>query len=239
MEYKENVFNKRYTVQTAPTDHAFFGGVFEDSHALCDALGSTKLKDCENAVAATAWRFSLGEDLYGANGEKRILKCECNIEILLPQWKAKQGRPRNKDKVHRFLSATATHERGHGVACTSVANITRLLAASLPDKIPADKVPAVNGAFSYFVSNFYTPLAHQADGLFDDYTHHGGLYEAQLSDGDDSTDEEDIGYMYNDTLPGQEESEEITTVSTATTAAPETNPLLSEVKNVAKDDGML
>jgi hypothetical protein len=207
MEYTENVVNKRYTVQTAPTDNAFFGGVFENSHALCDALGSTKVQDCENAVAATAWRFNLGENLYSVGGEKHNPKCSCDIEILLPQWEVKPGKPRNKDKVHRFLSATATHERGHGVACKSVANITRLLAANLPDKIPADKVPAVNGAFAYFVSNFYTPLAHQADGLFDDYTHHGGLYEAQLSDGQESTDEEDMVFMYNDTLPGEVEVE--------------------------------
>jgi hypothetical protein len=210
MEYTEKVVNKRYTVQTAPTDNAFFGGVFENSHALCNALGETKVRDCENAVAATSWRLHLREDLYGASGEKRILKCECNIKILLPQWKTAPGKPRNKDKVHKFLSATATHERGHGVACTSVANVTRLLAASLPDKIPADKVAAVNGAFSYFVSNFYTPLAHQADGLFDDYTHHGGLYEAQLSDGEQSTDDEDMVFMYNDTLPGQEEEQSST-----------------------------
>jgi hypothetical protein len=206
MNYSEDVVRKHYSVKTAPKHKAFFGGVFgKDKHPLCEALGPNQIPECEHAVAATGWKFELGEELYNADGKKQIVKCNCDIEMLLPQWKTMSVNTENAemDKVHRFLSATDTHERGHATACRSLAQITKLLAENMPDTVQPHKRSQFNGAFNYFVHQFYKVLAKEADVLFDEYTRHGGMYEAQLSDGEDSTDTEDLEFMFDDTLPGE------------------------------------
>jgi len=209
VQHSSNLKVKKYKVLTSPHHNAFFGGVFgQDTHPLCDALGPSQVPECENAVAATGWTFEMTGRLYGLDGNRQTIATSCDINMLLPKWETlpgTKGLKKDTETVRRFLSATETHERGHGQACTSLSNITKLLAETMPPTIPADKVENVNAAFSFFVHHFYKTLARKADEVFDKDTHHGAKHEAGLSDGEDSSDEEDLQYMFYDTLPGEDD----------------------------------
>lgn len=171
----------RYGVQSRTADlGSFYRSMFKD-HALCRATGA-QADGCENAVAMTSWRFTFDENLYDAMGLKRPTSASCSIEMTLPEWKnGKAAKRSQREEVGRFVAATTTHERGHGVACKSLSDIASRLALHLPAKVPASAAGSMNAAFKQFVEGFYMKLARRADGLFDTYTGHGGKYGAELA----------------------------------------------------------
>jgi len=204
VKHSSSIKVRGYKVKTAPHHAAFFGGVFgKNTHPLCDALGDNRVEECENAVAATGWNFQMKGRLYNPEGNREVIVSSCDANILLPKWEMLPGPKQDTEDVRRFLSATETHERGHAQACTSLSNITRILAENMPPVIPRDKVDNVNAAFDYFVHTFYKTLARKADEVFDKDTQHGARHEAGLSDGEQSSDDEDLQYMFHDTLPGE------------------------------------
>jgi hypothetical protein len=192
MNIEKRITRKEYKVITPGGTHkAFYNGVFgKHSQPLCDALDDN-MPGCQDAVAATSWqmRFKPGEDkLYSAEGEKQTLECSCDINMLLPKWvpKRKLGYSSAKS-VSSFISATETHERGHAVACESLANSIKLLAKNMPNTINPLDVDAMNLAFTEFSYEFYARLARQADVVFDEITHHGGDHDAELDDEPDNS----------------------------------------------------
>jgi len=169
----------------------FFGGRVKP---LCTR---TNVKGCENAVAATSWQFDMPhgpvyDEVTGKKREPYVFggkgvtdACACNVHILLPKWEVPHGTevPASHARgVGEFIAATATHERGHGAACKSLAAVVLAALAYLPEEVPPGIAPQVNGAFGFFVKEFYEPLARRADRLYDRVTYHGGgAQHAELS----------------------------------------------------------
>lgn len=155
-----------------------FGGV---KKPLCKHVD---IKGCEDAVAVTSWSYTLDNDLYDSRGDKRTLSFRGKVRVLLPEWlNGHQAHSKDKGAVDNFLSATKTHERGHGMACESLASAVRNFVEAMPQRVPPASVDSINLAFRTMVHEFYEKCARRADRLFDEpYSKHGGKWKAELDE---------------------------------------------------------
>ena len=154
----------------------------------------TNVKGCEKAVAVTSWTFDVDHGLYAADGARRKLDTNCDVNVLMPVWV--NPTPEEELRVRRFLAATKTHEMGHAAACLSVMSVVHELMEHMPVRIAPTDVDVFNGAFAMFVRDFYVQVAHKVDHDFDENTAHGGIYEAQLDDTDSSDSDMDIKTLH-------------------------------------------
>jgi len=139
------------------------------------------IEGCENHVAVTSWRFDLSKELYAPDGTKQRVVCTCKVRILVPEWTNGHKASKKAAAVaNKFLSATTTHERGHGVACKSLTQIVGMFVENMPKRVAVALVPGLNHAYNVFVHRFYVAMARRADHKFDDHSGHGGKLEAEL-----------------------------------------------------------
>ena len=170
-----------YPVETAKFYDTMFNGI---EKPLCK---SVDVKGCENAVAATSWHLTFvdGSTLYNAAGRRQTLRPHCDINMLMPKWvDAHKADVVQQRAVAHFLGHTATHERGHGQACSSLAASIALLVSNMPARVPTARVAEFNRAFNGLIELF-TRGARAADNEFDKFTGHGGEQDAQLGSHED------------------------------------------------------
>ena len=206
-EVVSHVKYRWYNVSTPGNQEGFYLGVFSDTaQPLCKALGGIKVEGCEDAVAATSWSMRMERKLYAADGQRKLIVCTCDIDILLPKWVTTQRHKvpeEGHDTVRRFLANTETHERGHGETCTSLINSIRVLAENMPLSIPPAEVDNYNGAFQMFAHDFYEVIARRTDDLFDTLTGHGARHGAEISRFP-AQEGEVYAEMFENVLPGEE-----------------------------------
>ena len=157
---------------------SLFGGV---EKPLCAAAPG--MRGCENATGGTSWKYQLHPSLYDDHGKRRRLNSSCIVDTIMPKWEGMgttAHKIKSKAEVARFLKRTEEHERGHAVACETVASIIRMFVSKMPDEVPLEQVSAVNAAFDTFVNNYYVKMGHASDKMFDNVTGHGGKYGAEL-----------------------------------------------------------
>ena len=168
---------QHYKVEGVDFYKAVFGG---EDKPLCKQID---IPGCDNAVAATSWNLSFADGnttLYDSDGRRRALHPHCDVHMLMPEWvDAHKADKVQQRAVAHFIGHTATHERGHGQACSSLATSITLLVANMPVRVPKSRVAEFNRAFKELIELF-TRGARTADAEFDKFTGHGGEQDAQL-----------------------------------------------------------
>jgi hypothetical protein len=182
----KHIVEKTYPVQTGDT-FDFYKTMFENDTGDGPLCKSVNIPGCENAVAATSWHLSFvgGSTLYNSTGHRQTLHPHCDISILMPKWvDAHKADAVQQHAVSHFLGHTATHEKGHGQACSSLATSIMLLVSNMPSRVPVARVAEFNHAFDGLIELF-TRGARAADNEFDNFTGHGGEQDAQLGTHED------------------------------------------------------
>ena len=172
--------NKMYPVTSGePTLAGFYETMFGGlQKPLCDIV---QANGCEHAVAATSWSFDMDKELYAPDGFRKRIGARSHIRIILPEWQnPSTSKDTGKEAVHRFQSATKTHERGHAAACKSLMTVLTKLVQAMPERVNPDLVSDLNAGFRELVTGFYVQRARKADKHFDIYSGHGGKLEAEL-----------------------------------------------------------
>ena len=164
-----------------------FGG---EVNPLCQEIkkfNGADVPGCETAAAYTAWTVTTSKILYGKMKGGSIGKLpfhiRCNIRTSLPQWRQiKKTTTEEREEVRRFEMRTAYHERGHSLACESVAQSIQRFINSMPATVSDSDVAAMNDSVSRVIREFYLPMARKADEEYDAATGHGFTQGAEAKD---------------------------------------------------------
>ena len=189
-----------YTVDTetkAIKDYhdTIFGGVV---NPLCKEImkfNGRHVEGCQSAAAFTSWQIKTSKVVYGAAkgrgtksagspfSYKQPYSIRCHITTALPQWSHIDATTaEEREEVRRFELRTAYHERGHGLACESVAQAIRRFVSRLPQQVPKKNAAALNDSVRRVVQNFYLAMGRKADVAYDAATGHGLTQGAEAKD---------------------------------------------------------
>ena len=160
-----------------------FGGVI---NPLCKEIvkfSGKHVEGCQAAAAFTSWKVKTSKLLYNAKGKKQPFSIRCHITTALPQWSSIDATTaEERAEVRRFELRTAYHERGHGLACESVAQAIRRFVGLLPQQVQKKDANALNDGIREIVHHFYLAMARQADVAYDAATGHGLTQGAEAKD---------------------------------------------------------
>ena len=180
-----------YTVNTKTTGikdyhDTIFGGVVNPLCREIENFNGTHVLGCESAAAYTAWTVVTSNVLYGKQGG-RVARLPfvitCNIRTALPQWQQIDSTTtEEREEVRRFEMRTAYHERGHSLACESVAQSIQRFINSMPGTVSDADLDAVNESVRRVIREFYLPMARKADVEYDSATGHGFTQGAEAKD---------------------------------------------------------
>ena len=165
-----------------------FGGL---ANPLCKSIkkfNGREVEGCDRAAAFTSWAIKTSTNLYGAAREdgyavKLPFHIDCKITTALPRWSRIDATTKEeREEVRRFEMRTAYHERGHGLACESIAQAMRRFIYSMPPTVLSKEVVAMNLAVSRVLTDFYLFMGRKADIAYDHATGHGFTQGAEAKD---------------------------------------------------------